>query len=99
MSGFCCDAAQILVGFSPNFPAPPAKSASPLLSRNRVLLAMVRKLRWSFKDVVVRRLMDDIARSSRSWGDVVKETVRSPEAKKKTGARSRSLNKAEAKKN
>ena len=47
---------------------------------------MVSKPRWSFKDLVVRRLMDGLARRSRSPEDV-KEAGRSAETKKKTAKR------------
>lgn len=60
---------------------------------------MVRKARWLFKDIVVRRLMDDLARSSsRSLKEVAKETNRSPERTKETAKRLRVSVKSQAKK-
>ena len=47
---------------------------------------MVSKPRWLFKDFVVRRLMNDLARRSRSPEDV-KEADRPPDTKKKTAKR------------
>jgi len=59
---------------------------------------MVRKSRWSLKDLVVRRLMDGLARSWRPE-EFVKEAARpSDAAKQQTAKRPESSVKSEAKK-
>lgn len=73
--------------FDPHQRSRVASEQTPLATLSeQKFFAMVNKPRWLFKDVVVRRLMNDLARYSRSLEEV-QESRRSPEAKKKTAKR------------